>query len=96
MQINLNSADLTQAVKDYIRQTLTIAEGSHIDIEFTAGRGDKGPRAAVEITPPGQTPPSKVPEVEADAEAEAGDPDQPDAEALAEGQQRDPLFVDHE
>ena len=73
MQINLNSQDLTQAVQDYIKKTFSFAEGAHIDIEFTAGRGDKGPRAAVEITPPGQTPPAKNKAVAEEVTEEAGE-----------------------
>lgn len=77
MQINLNTEDLNQAVQDYVQKSFTIAQGSTVTVEFIAGRGDKGPRASVEITRPGQTPVAATEEAKPSDEpttAASGDP----------------------
>lgn len=51
MQIILVQAEVEQAIKDYIANRVTLAEGSDIVIDLKAGRGPEGFTANIDIVP---------------------------------------------
>ncbi len=50
MRITLDQAEITDAVKAYATKMINIAPNQAIDIDFTAGRGDNGLSATLNIT----------------------------------------------
>ena len=51
MQIILVQAEVEQAIKDYIANRVTLAEGTEIAIDLKAGRGPEGFTASIDIVP---------------------------------------------
>lgn len=51
MQITLNQEEIVDAIEDYVRSQITIADNQKIDIDFKAGRGDNGVSATLDIRP---------------------------------------------
>lgn len=49
MKLILTQHDLEEALRRYVGGMLTLAEGAKMEIEFTAGRGDRGMSAEVDI-----------------------------------------------
>jgi hypothetical protein len=49
MQITLNQDEIHTAVEAYVRGQISIAENQSVNIDFTAGRGDKGLSATLDI-----------------------------------------------
>ena len=49
MKLILTQNDLEEALRRYVGGMLTLAEGTKMEIDFTAGRGDKGMSAEVDI-----------------------------------------------
>ena len=50
IKITLDQAEITDAVKAYATKMINIAPNQAIDIDFTAGRGDNGISATLNIT----------------------------------------------
>ncbi len=50
MKINLDESEIKQAVQEYVQSQVEVKPGQYIDISFTAGRGEKGMSATVDIT----------------------------------------------
>lgn len=51
MQITLNQTEILEAIKDYVRKQVKVAENQKdFDIELKATRGDSGYTATLEIT----------------------------------------------
>lgn len=49
MQITLNQEEIDQAVQDFVRSQINIADNQEVSIDFTAGRGPNGLSAAINI-----------------------------------------------
>jgi len=49
MRIHLDEGEINQAIKDFIEATGVPLSGKEITVHFTAGRGENGPKAQIEI-----------------------------------------------
>lgn len=49
MKIELSEVEVSEAVKAWVEDQGVTVEGKHVDITYTAGRGDKGMTAEVNI-----------------------------------------------
>lgn len=52
MQITLVQTEVEQALRDYVANRLTLAEGTTFSIELAATRGEKGITATIELIEP--------------------------------------------
>lgn len=50
MQITLDQDEIHDALKDYVRQRISIKENQHIEIDLKNGRGENGTTAIINIT----------------------------------------------
>lgn len=67
MIITINQAEIETAIKAHMQNLIQIKEGSNVEIDLKAGRGENGFSATIDITAPGQenvvikTPPVAAP-----------------------------------
>lgn len=52
MQITLNQDEIHDALKDYVRQRISIKDNQNIEIDLKNGRGENGTTATINITSP--------------------------------------------
>lgn len=52
MKITIEQNEIEQAITDYVHSQVSVKEGQAISIDFTAGRGDKGLSATIDISAP--------------------------------------------
>lgn len=50
MQLKLTSEDLLNAIRDYVKKNVTVAEGKEVTVNFKAGRNGNGTTAMVDIS----------------------------------------------
>jgi len=49
MRITLNQEEIHEAVHAYVRTQINLAENQEVSIDFTAGRGEKGLTATIDV-----------------------------------------------
>lgn len=49
MKLTLTQVEIEEALKQYVFSTISIKDGTDIKIDFTAGRGEKGLTAEIDI-----------------------------------------------
>ena len=91
MKLQLNQEELIEAVKAYVSKMVKI-DDAFVEVDFTAGRGDKGLTVDIEITPKGEPkamveperikamPKEKKPELVEDANGQDNPPEAGDTE----------------
>ena len=52
MQITLDQDEIHDALKDYVRQRISIKDNQNIEIDLKNGRGENGTTAIINITSP--------------------------------------------
>lgn len=106
MKLTLNQEEIEVALKQYVGNNVSFKAGADIKIEFTAGRGEKGLTAEIDIPYLGvtsipavavskravDTPAPEAPVQEAPTAAEQAAEDTPVAEAPVEAKAGNSLF----